>query len=118
MEAQSIKNTTEDLTSHIGDYLDTFYQVSLLNLTKKATNIGSFAFSTIVVCILGLFVLFFTSIAMAWWLGDVVASRAGGFLIVAGFYLVVGIILILLRKKIVFPYFRNILIRKVYDQDN
>ena len=118
MEAQNIKSTTEDLTRHIGDYLDTFYQVSLLNVTKKATHVASFAFSTIVFCVVGIFVLFFSSIAMGWWLGDVVASRAGGFLIVASFYLVVGVIIILLRKKIVFPYFRNILIRKVYDQDN
>jgi hypothetical protein len=44
---------------------------------------------------------------MAWWLGDIVGSRAGGFLIVAGFYLFVGIIIILLRRKIIFPYFRN-----------
>ena len=118
MEAQNIKSTAEDLTRHIGDYLDTFYQVSLLNVTKKVTDVASIAFSTIIVCVVGIFVLFFTSIAMAWWLGDVVASRAGGFLIVGGFYLLVGIIVILLRKKIIFPYFRNILIRKVYDQDN
>ena len=118
MEAQNIKSTTEDLTRHIGGYLDTFYQVSLLNVTKKVTNVASFAFSTVVVCVLGVFVLFFTSIAMAWWLGNVVASRTGGFLIVAGFYLVVSIIIILLRKKIIFPFVRNILIRKVYEQDN
>jgi hypothetical protein len=118
MEAQNIKSTTEDLTRHIGDYLDTLYKVSLLNVTEKATTITSAAISTIVVCVLGIFVLFFAGIALGWWLGDVVNSRAGGFLIVAGFYLIAGAILILLRKQIIFPYFRNKIIRKVYEQAN
>jgi hypothetical protein len=43
------------------------------------------------------------------------ASRAGGFLVVALFCLVVTIVVILLRKKIVFPFIRDMLARKMHE---
>jgi hypothetical protein len=115
METEDLKEKAEDLTSHLGDYLDTFYRLTVLNVTQKATNIASAVMSTIVVCTLGLFVLFFTGFGMAWWLGDVLKSRAGGFLIVAGFFLLVVLGIILFRKKIIFPWLRNQIIRKIYE---
>jgi hypothetical protein len=60
---KTLKEITGDLARHVGDYLDTFYKVSLLNVTKTVTNITSAAISTIVVCVLGLFVLFFAGFA-------------------------------------------------------
>ena len=115
METQDLKEKVGDLTNHVGDYLDTLYKVTLLNVTQKTTNIASGAIAAIVGVVLGMFVLFFAGFAAAWWLGNVIESRVGGFLLVAGFYLLIAIIIILLRKKIVFPYIRNLLIKKVYE---
>jgi len=115
METQDLKEKVENLTSHTGDYLDTLYKVTMLNVTQKATNIASAAIGAITICILGMFVLFFIGFGAAWWLGDMINSRTGGFLIVAGFYLVLTICIVALRRKIVFPFFRNLLIKKVYE---
>jgi len=52
---------------------------------------------------------------LAWWLGDVINSRAGGFFIVAAFYLVVMIAMIIMRKRLIFPLLRNIITRKIYE---
>jgi hypothetical protein len=65
--------------------------------------------------VLGLFVLIFASLGLGWWLGDVMNSRAGGFFAVAGFYLLLVLCVVLMKKKIIFPYIRNLFIRKVYD---
>ena len=116
METQQIKEKAANIADHAADYLDTIARVSLLKITRKATNLVSGAFSTLVVCMLGMFILFFAGFAAAWWLGDVMASRAGGFLLVASFYLLMAIVVILLRKKIVFPFIRNILARKMHEQ--
>ena len=113
METQQIKDKAGRIVDHTVDYLDTFVKLRLLKITRKTTNIVSGAIVTLVACLLGMFVLFFASLAAAWWLGDVIGSRTGGFLLLTSFYLVVVIALVLLRNKIIFPFIRNMLARKI-----
>ena len=112
---ENIKDKTADLAGHVEDLVNTWYRLSLLNVTQKATTIASAAITTIIACIAGIFVLFFGGFAFSWWLGDLLESRAGGFLVGAGFFLIVMIIILVFRKKIIFPFIRNLIIRKVYD---
>jgi hypothetical protein len=112
---EDLKDKAEDLISHAGDYIQTFYKLTLVKLTQKATDITSGLLAALVAIVLGTFVIFFASIGLAWWVGDLIESRAGGFLIVAGFYLLVLLCIVLMRKKIIFPYFRDMIIRKFYD---
>jgi predicted lipid-binding transport protein (Tim44 family) len=110
-----IKEKINDLTSHVEDLAQTYYRLSLLNATQKATNITATALTTIVVAITGFFVLLLGGVALSLWLGDLLNSRAGGFLLGAGFFLLVMVTIILLRKAIIFPFFRDRIIRKFYD---
>lgn len=113
---EAIKDRTEELISHTGEYLDTFFKVNLLKVGRKTTNVASAAISLMVICIFGFLVLLFAGMGLAWWLGDMINSRIGGFLIIAGLFTVLGTALILLRRKIVFPYIRDTLIRRIYDE--
>lgn len=115
MEMNDLKQKTADLADHFGDYAETFFKVTLLNVTQKGTDIASAAISLVVICTLSLFVLFFAGFGLGWWLGDLVNSRTGGFLLVAGFYLLLIVLILLFRKKIFFAYFRNLIIRKIYE---
>jgi Putative Actinobacterial Holin-X, holin superfamily III len=115
METEQLKEKAEDLTEHLGDLAETSYKLAIINLTQKATNAASQGLTIIVLCTLGMFILFFGGFGLAWWLGDVIDSRAGGFAIVAGFFLLLTLCILAVRKKIVFPYIRNLIIRKVYD---
>lgn len=110
-----LKEKTADLADHIEDLADTFYKLTIINVTQKATNIASGAVMMIAVSVLGLFVFLFLGIALSWWLGDLTGSRTAGFLLGAAFFLIVLFIIILLRKKIIFPFIRNLIISKVYD---
>lgn len=112
---EDLKDKAEDLINHAGDYIQTFYKLTLVKLTQKATDITSGLLAALVAIVLGTFVIFFASIGLAWWVGDLIESRAGGFLIVAGFYLLVLLCIVLMRKKIIFPYFRDMIIRRFYD---
>jgi hypothetical protein len=112
---EAIKDKTEELISHTGEYLDTFFKVSLLKVTRKTTDIASAAISVMVICVVGLLILFFAGFGAAWWLGDVLNNRIGGFMIVAGLFLIAAFLLIRYRRKIVFPFIRNSLIKKMYD---
>ena len=111
---EDVKDKIEDLTTHIGDLADTAYKLAMLNLTQKASEIASGAVSAITVCVVGMFVILFGGLGLAWWLGDVVNSRAGGFLLTALFFAIVMLIFVLLRKKIV-SNIRDLIIRKAYD---
>ncbi len=116
---EHVKEKAADLVDHVEDFGQTFYKLTLLKLTEKATNAVSTAVVVIAFCIMGVFALLFLGIALAWWLGDLVGSRPLGFLIGAGGYLLLLLIIVLIRKKIVFPMIRDSIISKVYDtRDN
>ena len=112
---EELKEKTADLADHIEDLADTFYKLTILNVTQKATDIASGAILMVVLSVLGLFVLLFAGIALSWWLGDLVNSRAGGFILGSVFFLLVLAIILSLRKQTIFPFVRNKIISKVYD---
>ncbi|HEX6192545.1 MAG TPA: phage holin family protein [Chitinophagaceae bacterium] len=114
MEVEEIKDKAKDLTGHVTDYVETFYKLSVLKATDKATSVGSALITGVALAVFGLFIVIFGGIALAFWLGDLLENRALGFAIVAGFFLLLLVIVLALRKNIVFPYFRNLLIRKFY----
>lgn len=115
MPMEDIKDKAADIVGHLEDMADTFYKLAIVNLTQKATNLVSAALVMIAVTVLGLFVLLFGGIALSWWLGNLLESRVGGFLLGAAFFLIIMVILVLFRKKIIFPLIRNRIIRKMYD---
>jgi hypothetical protein len=112
---KDIKDKTEDIVDHIEGIADTFYKLTMVNMTQKATNIASGTVAVLAICVFGLFVLFFGGMALAWWLGDLINSRTGGFLLAAAFFLIITVIVVAYRKKIVFPFIRDLIIRKIYE---
>jgi len=112
---QEIKEDAKDLVEHIGDFLETYYQLLTINIAQKGVNIASAVINAVVLCFLGLFTFGLLSLGLSWWLGDVIGSRAGGFFIIAGFYLIVMVLIIVMRKKVIFPFLRNLITRKIYE---
>lgn len=114
-EKSHLKDAVDDLTGHIRDYAETYYNLTVLKVAEKATAAGASALVAISLVTLGFFTLTFASIALAFWLGNLIESRVGGFLIVAGIYFLALILIIAMRKKIIFPFIRNSIIRKIYE---
>jgi hypothetical protein len=118
MEAQNIKEDAKDILNHTGDYLETLYKLNVVRATKKASDIASGVVNSVLLFFFSLCILLFLSVAAAWWLGIVFNSPALGFVSVAGFYLLLVIILVALRKNVISPFIKNSLIRKVYEEKN
>jgi len=116
MEAQNLKEDAKDILNHAGDYAETFYKLNLVRLTKKISDVASGVVNSFLIFFISLCILLFISFAGAWWLGDLTNSRALGFLLIAGFYLLIVFVLILMRKKVISPFIRNTLIRKIYEE--
>jgi len=112
---EGIKETASDLVDHVTDFLETYYQYIGINVAQKSINLASGAINFVIIVFLCLLIVSFLGFGLAWWLGDVINSRAGGFFIVAAFYLVVMIAMIIMRKRLIFPLLRNIITRKIYE---
>jgi uncharacterized membrane protein YkgB len=112
---EELKSKAESLTHSISNYLDTFYKLALVNLTQKATNVTAGILAGITTFFLFILTLFFIGMGLAWWIGGLLNSRAAGFFIVSGFFILVMAVVIILRKKIVFPFLKKAILKKIYE---
>jgi len=112
---EELKSKAENLTESIGDYAETYFRLTVLKVADKATVITSSTLVALSLFFVSIFVLFFLGIAAGIWLGTLLNNAAAGYLIVAGFFVLVMLILILMRKRIIFPMIRNSIIRKFYE---
>src|SRR5215831_3196674 len=106
------KEETKDLLEHVTDYLETYYELITVNVAQKGINLASGIIYAMMVVILALFAFGLISLAIGWWLGNLVNSRAGGFFLMAGIYIIIIAVVMAVRKKVILPFFRNLLTKK------
>jgi hypothetical protein len=89
----------EGLTDHIKEYINTKVELTKLNIAEKTSFILGNLIAVCIVTLFFLFVVLFGSIAGAWALSGWIGEPYSGFLIVAGFYLLLAIIVWLTRSR-------------------
>lgn len=112
---EEFKVKAEALTKSVGEYFDTYYKLTVVKAADKATGVAASSLAGLATVSLGIFVLFFGGMALGIWLGDVLENDVLGYLLVALLFLLIIIILVVLRKRIVFPFIRNLIVRKFYE---
>ena len=96
---ETTANSIESLYERAEAYGKTTYELSKLKLLETSnTVITSLVARLSVILMISLFT-FVLTIAIALWLGDILGKAYYGFFIVAGFYLVVGIVLHFFLQK-------------------
>ncbi len=112
-----IKNHVENVMDNMEDIARNYYDLTVVNAVTKGSKLGaSFVINTII-CALGFFVFLFAGFGASYWIGQKLESPMLGFFIVAGFLLLVLIIIVALKGKVIQPWIRNIIIRNIYDRD-
>jgi len=107
----------EGLTDHVKEYINTRVELTKLRLAEKTSMVISNLIAVTIVVLLFLFVIVFGSIAGAWALSEWIGKSYSGFLIVAGFYLLLGIIVWATRDKLIrFPVM-NAIIKQLQKKD-
>jgi hypothetical protein len=112
---EGIKEKFENLADQTQDLAETAYKIAILEGTEQVTKVVS---TTIVISLLLLllnFLLLFLGLGVAWWIGDAMHDVKIGFFIVGGFYLLLVILILSLGKKLIIPFFRNMIIKKIYE---
>jgi hypothetical protein len=115
MEEQS---KIEKLVSDVKDYAETRLDIAVLEVQDKATSVISSIAASVVVGVIGVIVLLFLSIGAAWALGEYIHSPSIGFFSVAGFYLLLGLILYLGREKLIKLPIINAILKKITFHEN
>ena len=111
-----LKNKADELIDHAGEYVETYYKLGILKLVEKSSAAGSKIIASLLVAILLIFFLLFLGMGLSWWIGTLLESIVAGYFIVAGFYLLIVFCVLMMRKKIIDPFIRNFLVRKIYEQ--
>lgn len=113
---ESIDNDNNpNLAELVSDYVETYIQLTVLNINKKTADISTAASFSMLAGLICFFVIMFLGFAASFWLGSVMGSNATGFLLVSGFYLLLFIVLFLSRKKLFYPYVKNLIIKSIYE---
>lgn len=100
-----------------GDMIETYRDLITVRIVEHTSTGASISIVGIVSLIILVFVLLFSGMGVAWWIGDRMENVKAGFFIVGGFYTLLLIILLATAKSFVIPNIRNIIIRKMYEQD-
>lgn len=83
----------EALLEKVSDYgVTSFELVKLKALDKTSDAVSSFVPHLFVFIVITVFVLFI-NLGIAFWLGDILGKIYFGFMVVAGFYAIIGLIL-------------------------
>jgi len=113
-----LKNETDpkpNIAELAADYVDTYYKLTVVNINQKIADITAVAsFGMIAALVVG-FVVMFLCFAAALWIGSLVGSNAEGFLLVGLFCLVILLFLLFTRKKLFYPFIKNMVIKSIYE---
>ncbi len=99
----------DSLFKRVTEFSVTYIELLKLKAISRVTAIASTVFPDIIVSALILIFLVFVNLGLAFWLGEVLGRMYFGFLVVAAFYLLLGLIFhIFMRgwlKKVAANYF-------------
>ncbi len=112
MESQT--NLIEPLLEKVETYTKTSFELMRLKALSKTADVTSTLFSRSLFILLVSFFAFTITIAVALWIGDVLGKNYYGFLIVAGFYAIASIILLIAHPSIKTSV-NNTIIRQLFN---
>jgi uncharacterized membrane protein len=113
---QETKNSEKWIES-VGDLVGAYRDLITIKAVEHASLGISVSVSSMLSLITAIFILLFGGLGAAWWLGEYLQNMKAGYFIVAGLYTLVLFILLAISQKIIVPGIRNIIIKKMYEQD-
>lgn len=105
----------EELFEKVKDYVDTRINLFKLKTVNKVSSFLSTLVSTLILIAILLLVIFFISVAIALLIGEWLGSAYLGFFIVAGIYIIIGLILYSARRKFLRDPISNTLLKELLD---
>ncbi len=109
MKKNSLTDNFSELNDMIKSYLEARIDLWKVLLLEKITKIGTYFFTAISILVTFLFIMLFLAIAFSFWYGNTYGNISTGFLISAGFFVLVSLGIFVFRK----PLFSNSIIKNI-----
>lgn len=104
----------ENLIDHTRDYLNTRVDEAKLTVAERSSAVIARIIAASVASLVFVVSLIFASVAVAWWLGHSWGLVWLGFLAVAGFYFVAGLIVWFARERLIRIPVMNSIIHQLF----
>ncbi len=108
---------TEKLVDAVTGWAQTYRNLTKVRIVEHASNGASVSIFGIIALVTVALILLFLGLGFAWWVGETLDNMKAGFFIVGGFYLTLLLVILAMAKKFVLPGLRNMIIKKIYEQD-
>jgi hypothetical protein len=103
----------EQLAESLKKYAATNLELAKLETTEMVSVIGSDLISSILILIVLLLGILFLSLWAAFYLSALLDDRYSGFGIVAGFYMVIALVLMICKKRILERLLKDRIVHKI-----
>ncbi len=111
------KKDSETWIDSVSDLVETYRKLISIRVVEHTSQGISISIVGIISLVMAVFVLLFTGLGSAWWLGEYLQNMKAGFFIIGGLYLLIFLILLATSRTVLLPLIRNIIIKKIYEQD-
>jgi Zn-dependent protease with chaperone function len=108
----------EELADTVKDYVNTRIESAKLSIAEKSSAVIANMIAALIVAGVFMFFIVFSSIALAFGLGEWIGKAWAGFLIVALLYLVFGIIVWFARNKLIRLPLMNTFIKQLFSEED
>ena len=106
----------EELTLNLNNYVKTNIELIKLEATEQTSNIGSQLMANLLVLLTGILLLLFVSLGAGFYISNYFNNNYSGFMVVAGFYFLIGLLLLLNKKNLIEKPIRNKIIYRMYSK--
>jgi len=115
MKMENNTSNLEELFDKVKDYADTRINLFKLKAINKVSSFLSTLVSTLILIAILILVIFCITVAVALLIGEWIGSAYLGFFIVAGIYIVIGLIIYSARTKFLKEPISNTLLKELID---
>ena len=106
----------EEITESLKQYVNINIEILKLEATERTSEIGSSLIGSLAVGITAFLFIMSLSIGIGFYLSALMGDSYSGFLIIAGFYFILALIVLIGRKKYLENPLRDKIIRKILDK--
>jgi cytochrome c biogenesis protein CcdA len=103
----------ESLIEKVTDFSKTSYELAKLKTLDKSSDVASSMIPHSIVFVLFASFMLFANFGLAYWLGEVLGNTYYGFFVVAGFYVITGLVLHFFFHKRIKNFIWNSIIKQV-----
>jgi hypothetical protein len=113
----NLMNQVEELFKEFKDYVSLRIEITQLKYSSKTSLVTSSVLTYMLISMVIFFFVLVLTIGIALWMGNQLGEWYLGFLIMAGIYLLIGIVIFTFRNRWIRIPLNNLIIKEIFDED-